>query len=606
MQEEGLDNEQGKKREESTNLSGENQNLNQDRSKNMFKNNHKDRGNRDKTSERKKDHISDDVITPDIDLDQNQESTNSKSRPDRKERNIQNNRSEKKHRDTPQKFIENSPESVRSDSFVEKQITNRESNKENQSFRNLSKNSGNQRDNDSNNSKKDLRESNKSKQSPVREIEKSSFLEEEYLNRKKQNQNREERENQHNKFRSKESKTSDDSNSGKSSGRDRTLGKRAGESKFSKRLEDNRPTYIREPREPRLTLGITVGDVNGIGPELLLEVFSDSRMLDLANVVIYGPLRAINYYKQILRYENFHFKVYDGEIFKDKINWVDTTPNFDRVEVGFSSSKAGYAAFQALEIATQHLIEGEINVLVTLPIDKASIQNPNFAFPGHTEYLADRFGENDALMLMVCDELRIAVVTGHIPIKEVSEALSVEKILRKISLFHGSLQLDFNIQKPKIAVLGLNPHAGDNGLLGNEENEMINVAIDRARADGMLITGALAADGFFATSKYLQFDGILAMYHDQGLIPFKTLAQGSGVNFTAGLTCVRTSPDHGVAYDIAGKSVADTTSLREAIYLALDIYRIRVDNINLINGAIKNVRIRDFVEAEDSIVSEGE
>lgn len=595
MQEEGPDYEPGKKKEENTNLPGNNQNWVSEKNKNKFKNNYPERGNRDKNSENTKNRIPENKGSSELDVNQQQEYTDSKHRPERKEKIIYSHKSERKQRDFPPKQNEQNQESLESDILAEKQILDREPNLEKTSNRNIT-----------NNPKKDLKEQPKSKQPPVRVIEKSSFLEEEYLNRKKQNQNREERETQHNKFRSKESKILDDSHLGKNFGKNSSSGKRVGESKFSKRLEDNRPSYTREPREPRLTLGLTIGDVNGIGPELLLEVFSDSRMLDLANVVIYGPLRAINYYKQILRYENFHFKVYDGEIFTDKVNWVDTTPNFERVEVGFSSEKAGYAAFQALEVATQHLIEGEINVLVTLPIDKASIQNQDFTFPGHTEYLADRFNENDALMLMVQEELRIAVVTGHIPLKEVSRSLSVEKIFHKISLLHGCLQLDFNIRKPKIAVLGLNPHAGDNGLLGDEENKLINVAIDRARADGMMVTGALAADGFFATSKYRQFDGVLAMYHDQGLIPFKTIAQGTGVNFTAGLTCVRTSPDHGVAYDIAGKSIADTTSLREAIYLALDIYRIRVENINLINGAIKNVRIRDFVEAEDSIVSEGE
>ena len=362
----------------------------------------------------------------------------------------------------------------------------------------------------------------------------------------------------------------------------------------------------KENRENRILLGITMGDVNGIGPELLLKVLSDGRMLDHCSVLIYGSAKALNFYRQYFKYDKFHFVPVQApnQVHHQKINLLEVTPQFDRVEIGVPSSKSGMVAFEALEKATQHLIEGRLDALVTLPIHKATIQNPNFNFPGHTEYLAKRFKDEQSLMMMVYDQLRVAVVTGHIPLKEVSSTLNPDLILSKLRLMEQSLKVDFSIDKPKIAVLGLNPHAGENGLLGKEEQETINIALNLARDQGMLAVGPYPADGFFASETYRKFDAVLAMYHDQGLIPFKVLSQSYGVNFTAGLKFIRTSPDHGTAHDIAGKKVADPTSFRNAIYLAIDLCRNRKENITLQQGALRNVRINEFISGEDSILPE--
>lgn len=369
----------------------------------------------------------------------------------------------------------------------------------------------------------------------------------------------------------------------------------------------NRPERHERPeRDDKPLIGITMGDVGGIGPELILKVFSDARVLDHFSILIYGSVKALNYYRQMLKFDKFHFTPIQSanQAHARKINVLEVNPQFDRVEIGVPNARAGALAFTALEKATQHLVEGRIHALVTLPINKATIQNPNFKFPGHTEYLTDRFKDAESLMMMVHEDLRVAVLTGHIPLKDVSSAVKVDAILSKLYLMEQSLQLDFNIEKPKIAVLGLNPHAGENGLLGNEEQETIRIALDIAREKGMLVFGCYPADGFFASNTYRKFDGVLAMYHDQGLIPFKVLSQGDGVNYTAGLKFVRTSPDHGTAYDIAGKREADETSFRNALYLAVDVFRNRTDNQALKAGAIRNISIKEFTSGEDSILTE--
>jgi 4-hydroxythreonine-4-phosphate dehydrogenase len=358
----------------------------------------------------------------------------------------------------------------------------------------------------------------------------------------------------------------------------------------------------------KVVVGITMGDVNGIGPELILKLFNDSKLLNLLTPVIFGSGKALYYYKNLLKFEKFAYQNIQqpNQILPGRINFVECSPNFEKVEVGVPSPKAGYAAFQALEKAMYFLSEGKIEVLVTLPINKAVIQNEKFRFPGHTEYLAEKAGVSDNLMLMIHENLRIGVVTGHIPIREVAQALSFEKIVRKIRLLRDSLLLDFNINKPKIAVLGLNPHAGDNGLLGTEEKEFIEAAIAKAYEEGIFTLGPYPADSFFTSSYFQKFDGILAMYHDQGLIPFKTLTMGLGVNFTAGIPFVRTSPDHGTAYDIAGTNSADETSFREAVFYAIDIYKTRKTNQQLYANAMQPVAVSELLTGEDSILNEEE
>lgn len=356
-----------------------------------------------------------------------------------------------------------------------------------------------------------------------------------------------------------------------------------------------------------LKIGITMGDPNGIGPELLMKVFQDPKILELFTPVVYGSGKALNYYRNALRFEKFAFQTINDPLqaTQKKTYLVECIPSFDRVETGTPDRRAGQAAFAALEKACRHLQDGKINALVTLPIDKATIQNPQFHFPGHTEYLAQKFKSEDSLMLMVYENLRIAVVTGHVPLRAVADAITPQYVMQKLRLLNETLKLDFNFVKPKIALLGLNPHAGDNGLIGTEDGASIKPVVMQAIDEGMLVFGPYPADGFFASGNYRKFNAILAMYHDQGLIPFKLLAQTRGVNFTAGLPIVRTSPDHGVAYDIAGRNRADETSFRNAIYLALDVYRTRNENISLFENALRPTEITEaLVSGEDSVLVE--
>ncbi|NBV12465.1 MAG: 4-hydroxythreonine-4-phosphate dehydrogenase PdxA [Sphingobacteriia bacterium] len=341
-----------------------------------------------------------------------------------------------------------------------------------------------------------------------------------------------------------------------------------------------------------IKVGISLGDYNGIGPELALRVLEDPRITQLMIPIIYGSGRILQHYRRLVSgVERFSFQTITDpqQATPGKIWLIEClqNPERERVEPGKASEHAGRAAFQFLSIAVKHLKEGKIDTLCTLPIDKATIQQKEFNFPGHTEYLTHQFSASDALMIMVEEELRLATVTSHIPLKEVSSQISADKIYNKLKLFSYSLQVDFNIDKPKIAVLGLNPHAGDGGLLGKEEKEKVEVGIEKARKEGLRILGPYAADGFFAHGLFRQFDGILAMYHDQGLIPFKLLAEGKGVNYTAGLPVIRTSPDHGTAYDLAGKTIADLDSFRHALFLSLDVFQTRNENLTLRSGALK-------------------
>ncbi len=344
-----------------------------------------------------------------------------------------------------------------------------------------------------------------------------------------------------------------------------------------------------------------MGDVNGIGPELLLKTFEDNKMSNFFTPVVYGSGKAFYFYKNQLNYPKFNYKQINDitQIVPNKLNFVECSPGFEKVVIGQPSVDSGKAAFLALQKAVSHLKEGKIHALITLPINKKTIQNENFNFPGHTEYLASEFEMKENLMLMVHDSLRVAVVTGHIPISKVSQSISIDGIYNKIKILNECLKMDFGITKPKIAVLGLNPHSGDNGLIGEEDLKIIVPSVKKAYDEGILAWGPFPADGFFAHASYLKYDAVLAMYHDQGLIPFKTLANGKGVNYTAGMSIIRTSPDHGTAYDIAGKNIADAESFHEAIYLAIDCLRKRVDNIENLSNKLKAHIPSDTLQEEE-------
>ena len=330
----------------------------------------------------------------------------------------------------------------------------------------------------------------------------------------------------------------------------------------------------------QIKVGITHGDINGVGYEILLKTFADERMQELFIPVIYGSSKSASYHRKVLDHSpvNFHIINHVDECSPGKINLLNCVKEEVKIELGTATAEAGESAFIALDNAARDLAAKKIDVLVTLPINKDTIQNDKFHFPGHTEFLQDRFAENNkALMILASNSLRIALVTTHIPLAEVSEKISKELITEKLSTLNFSLKRDFRIETPRIAVLGLNPHAGENGLLGQEELRIIAPAVKEAQDAGILCAGPFAADGFFGTGRYREFDAVLAMYHDQGLVPFKTIAMDSGVNFTAGLPIVRTSPDHGTAYDIAGQNKASEESFRQAIYMAIDIFNNRRD-----------------------------
>lgn len=329
--------------------------------------------------------------------------------------------------------------------------------------------------------------------------------------------------------------------------------------------------------EEKIIVGISQGDINGIGLEVIIKTFLDPQMLEVCTPVIFGSNKTASFHRKALNIEDFSFNLIKdiSEINHKRANIINVYEEDVIIELGAQTEAGGKYALKSLEAAAYALSQNQIDVLVTAPINKENIQSPDFKFPGHTEYLDEKFGTGDSLMFLVSDNLRVAVVTGHIPVTRVAQELTTEKIIKKLQVLNNSLIKDFSIRKPKIAVLGLNPHAGDNGVIGNEEQQIIIPAINKTKDEGMLVYGPYPADGFFGNGTYKNFDAVLAMYHDQGLIPFKTIAFNSGVNFTAGLPIVRTSPDHGTAYDIAGKNVASEESFRRAVYMAVDIYRTR-------------------------------
>ncbi|AMM51965.1 4-hydroxythreonine-4-phosphate dehydrogenase [Rufibacter sp. DG15C] len=327
----------------------------------------------------------------------------------------------------------------------------------------------------------------------------------------------------------------------------------------------------------KVRIGITIGDVSGIGPEVILKTLADNRVLHYCTPVIYGTAGAVNFYRKQLALENFSFQVISSadQAQPRKVNVLNCQEEELEFTPGKPSAATGTLARLALFKAAEDLKAGLIQAIVTAPIDKDNIQGEGFQFPGHTEFFTHYFDAPESLMFLVADKLRVATATGHMPLKEVASRITPELLIRKLTILDSSLRKDFGIQKPKIAVLGLNPHAGENGLLGTEEAEIIAPVIEQLKTKGNLVFGPFPADGFFGTRSYEKFDATLALYHDQGLIPFKTLAFERGVNFTAGLPVVRTSPDHGTAYNIAGQNKADETSFREALFAALDILKAR-------------------------------
>lgn len=327
----------------------------------------------------------------------------------------------------------------------------------------------------------------------------------------------------------------------------------------------------------KIRVGITHGDINGVGYEVILKTFSDPAMLELCTPIVYGSPKVATYHRKAMDIQtNFSIVNSAEEAQPDRLNIVNCTADELKVELTKPTAEAGKAALDALEKALQEYRDGLIDVLVTAPINKHTIQSDNFHFPGHTEYIEERVGEgHKALMILLKEDFRVALVTGHVPVSEVSRQLTKELIMEKIAIFHRSLKSDFGISSPRIAVFSLNPHAGDDGLIGTEEQEIILPAIREMSSKGMLCFGPYPADGFMGSGNYTHFDGILAMYHDQGLAPFKALAMDEGVNFTAGLPIVRTSPAHGTAYDIAGQGIASEDSFRQAIYVAIDVFRQR-------------------------------
>jgi len=326
----------------------------------------------------------------------------------------------------------------------------------------------------------------------------------------------------------------------------------------------------------KIKIGISIGDINGIGLEVIIKTFMDNRMLDFCTPIVYGSTKLANNYRKTLEATDFAFNRIASvtEANPKKVNMLSCWSEEVDLNLGQSTTNGGKYAFLSLDAACKDLFDGKIDALVTAPINKENIQSDAFTFAGHTEYLTEKF-EGESLMLLTSENLKVGIATNHIPVANISNSLTSEGIFNKIKILNKSLIQDFSISSPKIAVLGLNPHAGDNGLLGEEESQFIIPAVKEAIEAGVYAFGPYPADGFFGTEEFRKFDAVLAMYHDQGLVPFKLLGFEDGVNYTAGLSFVRTSPDHGTAYAIAGQGSAIEASLRNAIYLAIDLHKRR-------------------------------
>ncbi len=339
-------------------------------------------------------------------------------------------------------------------------------------------------------------------------------------------------------------------------------------------------------KSSKIIVGISLGDSNGVGIEVVLKTFHDKRMLDFCTPVLFGSTKIVSYHKKALNIETTIHRISTiDKIVDGKINLLNIFKDEIPINLGIATKESGNFALQSLSSATEALKKNQIDVLVTAPINKENIQSDAFSFPGHTEYLEEQL-DGKSLMVLMTDELRIGLITGHIPISNVAASISTELITQKINIMHASLKKDFCISKPKIAVLGLNPHCGDKGVIGKEDDEIIRPTIQKIKETGKLVFGPYASDGFFGSKAYNQFDGVLAMYHDQGLAPFKALSFGNGVNFTAGLSKIRTSPDHGTGYDIAGKNKANEGSFKEALFTALTIFKNRNQYEELTKNAL--------------------
>lgn len=353
-------------------------------------------------------------------------------------------------------------------------------------------------------------------------------------------------------------------------------------------------------------IGISCGDLNGIGLELIVKTFSDARVLDQCTPVVFASNKVINFYRKSIADINFNYqstKEYN-RLNNKQVNVFNCWEEDVAITPGELTDLGGKYAVLSLQTAVAALKQKQIDGLITAPVHKKNIQSADFNFPGHTPFLKQSFNVNDVVMMMCSGNFRVGLVTEHIPVSEIAKHITRENILSKISIIHKSLQRDFGIDKPRIAVLGLNPHAGDEGLIGNEEETIVKPAIKEARNNNMLVIGPFSADAFFARRQHEKFDAVLAMYHDQGLIPFKTLASGEGVNFTAGLPVVRTSPDHGVAFDIAGKDKADPSSFLTAIFECLDIIQRRATYDENRSNPIKKINPEVFARMEDEEIRE--
>lgn len=348
--------------------------------------------------------------------------------------------------------------------------------------------------------------------------------------------------------------------------------------------------------EHELKVGITQGDMNGIGYEVIIKSLTDNRVNELCTPIVYGSPKVAAYHRKALNISNFSFNNIKNpaEANIKRANIINCLDDDIRVELGKLTRSAGEASVKCLEAAVRDLKEGIINVLVTAPLNKQNIQTGSFEFTGHTEYLKDQFNVEDVLMVMVSDILKVGVITGHISLAKISSSLSEDLIIRKIRVMNRSLIEDFGIRKPRIAVLGLNPHAGEGGLFGIEEKEIIEPAIQKLNGEDILAFGPYPADGFFGSSLYSRFDAVMAMYHDQGLAPFKALVFENGVNYTAGLPVVRTSPAHGTAFELAGKDQASPDSFRHALFLACDIYNNRLSYKELTQDPLQSHDINNL------------
>lgn len=343
-----------------------------------------------------------------------------------------------------------------------------------------------------------------------------------------------------------------------------------------------------------IKVGISIGDMNGIGPEIILKTLEDKRTLELFTPVIFANSKLMSFFaKQAKVKLNFNGIPSADKAIDGKINVVNVWKEGVNINFGQEDKVIGAYAIKSLKAATQALIVNDVQTLVTAPIHKNSIQSEEFNFPGHTDFLAQEL-KGESLMFMVSDELRVGLLTDHVPVKDVANHITTKLIKQKVNAIHNSLKVDFNIREPKIAVLGVNPHTGDNGVIGTEDDEIIRPALKSFVDEGKFVFGPYAADSFFGSQNYKKFDAILAAYHDQGLIPFKTLSFGKGVNFTAGLNRVRTSPDHGTALDIAGKGEANHSSFQEAVFTSIQLFKNRIEYIQLNKNALEKQKPQDI------------